>query len=561
MDTLKKIGPYQIIKRIAEGGMAEVFLGKTEARFGVSKLVAIKTTLQTGNPEQLKEMFFNEIRMSANLSHQNIVKIYDFGEFNNRGYMAMEYINGVTLRQLMTYLHEKQVRLSSSFILYIIHQVSLGLAYAYQSVDPQTGRQLKLIHRDISPHNILISFEGEVKIIDFGIATATKDKDLENGQVKGKVAYMSPEQVQGKDVNSASDIFALGVILWELMANRRFYSQTTVQDVKQAVSNFDIDKLSHANMEDRSEELIGILPIMLHQDLAKRAGDANELARLLGTVLSTLHPDFSALALADYLRDVFSAEYNANMEQIRASVAEDEKTMAVAATDITTTDQYGELDEFEIKIAEGSYHSGITLEKLTDITCPVPSTVMKPAPDMWGLGAKPKPPAEAIAVMPFYQFPKMRHAPQPKPSTATSFVKIFSVSFVVLLIGAITFGKIRFGEKRPALIVDADVPQLTSEQIQKLRMSFQQPAAAPAGTAASSATGKKSAAVASRKTLPKVRTIASAKPVKTVPQFAKIRKGKNGELDLSHFQNGVPYPSGTKCVTNCPIKISSEGNE
>ncbi|QDK44964.1 hypothetical protein DOM22_07200 [Bdellovibrio sp. ZAP7] len=561
MDTLKKIGPYQIIKRIAEGGMAEVFLGKTEARFGVSKLVAIKTTLQTGNPEQLKEMFFNEIRMSANLSHQNIVKIYDFGEFNNRGYMAMEYINGVTLRQLMTYLHEKQVRLSSSFILYIIHQVSLGLAYAYQSVDPQTGRQLKLIHRDISPHNILISFEGEVKIIDFGIATATKDKDLENGQVKGKVAYMSPEQVQGKDVTSASDIFALGVVLWELMANRRFYSQTTVQDVKQAVSNFDIDKLSHANMEDRSEELIGILPIMLHQDLSKRAGDANELARLLGTVLSTLHPDFSPLAFADYLRDVFSAEYNANMDQIRASVAEDEKTMAVAATDITTTDQYGELDEFEIKIAEGSYHSGITLEKLTDITCPVPSTVLKPAPDMWGLGPKPKPPVEAIAVMPFYQFPKMRQAPPAKPSTATSFAKIFSVSFVVLLVGAITFGKIRFGEKRPTLTVDADVPQLTSEQIQKLRMSFQQPVAQTTASDSAATTGKKSVTVANRKTLPKRRTIASAKPVRTAPQFAKIRKGKNGELDLSHFQNGVPYPSGTKCVTNCPIKISSEGNE
>lgn len=561
MDTLKKIGPYQIIKRIAEGGMAEVFLGKTEARFGVSKLVAIKTTLQTGNPEQLKEMFFNEIRMSANLNHQNIVKIYDFGEFNNRGYMAMEYINGVTLRQLMTYLHEKQVRLSSSFILYIIHQVSLGLAYAYQSVDPQTGRQLKLIHRDISPHNILISFEGEVKIIDFGIATATKDKDLENGQVKGKVAYMSPEQVQGKDVNSASDIFALGVVLWELMANRRFYAGTTVQDVKQAVSNFDIHDLSRDNMEDRAEEMLGILPIMLHQDLSKRAGDANELARLLGTVLSSLHPDFSPLALADYLRDVFSAEYNANMEQIRASVAEDEKTMAVAAADITTTDQYGELDEFEVKIAEGSYHSGITLEKLTDITCPVPSTVLKPAPDMWGLGPKPKPPAEAIAVMPFYQFPKMRPAPAAKPpSTATSFVKIFSISFVVLLVGAITFGKIRFGEKRTTLVVDADVPQLTPEQIQKLRMSFQQPVAAPTDSDATSGAGKKSQA-GIRKTLPKGRAIASAKNVRTSPPYAKIRRGKNGELDLSHFQNGVPYPSGTKCMTNCPIKISSEGNE
>jgi serine/threonine protein kinase len=562
MDTLKKIGPYQIIKRIAEGGMAEVFLGKTEARFGVSKLVAIKTTLQTGNPQQLKEMFFNEIRMSANLSHQNIVKIYDFGEFENRGYMAMEYINGVTLRQLMNYLRDNNERLSSSFILYIIHQASLGLAYAYQSVDPQTGRALKLIHRDISPQNILISFEGEVKIIDFGIATATKDKDLESsGQVKGKVAYMSPEQIQGKDVDSASDIFSLGIVLWELLANERFHSGTTVNDVKQSIINYDVDKLSKDNMQDRAEELLGILPIMLHQDLAKRARDANELARLLGTVLSSLHPDFSALALADYLRDIFSSDYQANLEQIRASIAEDEKTMVMnPAAEITTTDQYGELDEFEAKIAEGSYHSGVMLEKLTDLTSPLPSSVVTPAPDMWGLGPKPKPEVGPITVMPFYQFPKMRKMPQAK-SSSSSFVMIFAVAFVVLLMGGISTGKIRFGEKKPIPVADTDVPTLTPEMIQKLRLSVQQPITPTPTPATAEPSAKKAPTFATRKALQKSRGLASAKPEGKMVEPLKAKVLKKPKLDLAHFKNGIPYPSGTKCVTNCPIKITSEGGD
>jgi serine/threonine protein kinase len=552
MDTLKKIGPYQIIKRIAEGGMAEVYLGKTEARFGVSKLVAIKTTLQNGNPERLKEMFFNEIRMSANLNHQNIVKIHDFGEFNDRGYMAMEYINGVTLRQLMTHLREKNEHLSSSFVLYIIHQVALGLAYAYQSVDAQTGRQLKLIHRDISPHNILISFEGEVKIIDFGIATATKDKDLESsGQVKGKVAYMSPEQIQGKDVDSASDIFSLGIVLWELLTNERFFPGTTVADVKKAILAYDVDQIKTDKMADRSEELLGVLPIMLHQDLGKRAGDANELARLLGTVLSSLHPDFSALALADYLRDAFSEAYNENMQHIRDFISEAEKTMVEVATNTGPTEEYGDLDEFDTKIIEGSYRSRVVLEKLTE-SVPVHQSSATPQKDMWGSVDTSKNPSRALPAMPNYRLPKMPQKKQ-KPSAPFGIIIVFAVACAAVLMSGLSVGKSNLAETKAIPVPRVEVPSLAPILEQRAPTTVQQAAVNPATL------NKKAPVYANRKGHQKGRGIASTRGyVKDAP-LAKPMNGKKA-LDLEKFKYGLAYPSGTKCLQNCPIKIGSQGD-
>ncbi|WP_413560799.1 serine/threonine protein kinase [Bdellovibrio sp. HCB209] len=558
MNTLKKIGPYQIIKRIAEGGMAEVYLGKTVARLGVSKLVAIKTTLQSENPDQLREMFFNEIRLCANLNHQNIVKIHDFGEFENRGYMAMEYVNGVTLRELMSYLHFRNERLSSSFILYIIHQVSLALAYAYQSVDPQTGHPLKLIHRDISPHNILLSFEGEVKLIDFGIATAPQSKDMDTaGKVRGKVAYMSPEQVQGKELDSRTDIFSLGVVLWELLSNERFFAGTTVEEVKNSILSYNINQVSNVKIAGRADELLGILPIMLHQQTDKRAGDANELARLLGTVLSSLHPDFSALALADYLKDIFSTVYMNNLEQIRESAREDEKTIATAIAGAQLIEDTGDLDEFETKIMEGSYHRGISLEKLAPPAPPEVRSLLTTVHDTWGSVMAPRVPAK-ITVIPFYQFPKMRKAPV-KQRPPLALMAIFAISFVMVVASGISMTKLKFGQKQSQLVAAAEVPEVTPAMIQELRLSVQQQPANPEPVEPAITAPSKKTTAANRKAPTKGRNIASVKNGKTVAT-GKVVPGKKGALNLEHFKYGAPYPSGAKCLSNCPIKIGAQAD-
>ncbi|WP_413558532.1 serine/threonine-protein kinase [Bdellovibrio sp. HCB209] len=384
MTTQKKIGSYQIIKRIAEGGMAEVYLGMTESRFGVSKLVAIKTTLPNlPNIELYKEMFFKEIRVSANLNHQNIGKIYDFGMHEDRAYMVMEYIHGVTLRDLMAYHRDKEEPLSTAFILYIIHQVSVALAYAYQSVDPQTGTPLKLIHRDISPHNILVSFEGEVKIIDFGIAKASIEaEETQLGQVKGKVAYMSPEQINREELDNRTDIFSLGIVFWELLANARFFGGSNVGEVKDSIRLYDVMNLPTAIIKDRSEDLLSVLPRMLHQDPNQRASDANELARQIGTLLSSKHPDFSALALADYLKEVFAVTYKDTMEEIRNFVLEDEETMTISET-----------------ASAEEIMSILTHNSISD-----PSLLLRGGP-------LPPPPPEYTPPPPFFSTPRLRTAP------------------------------------------------------------------------------------------------------------------------------------------------------
>ncbi|WP_340597082.1 serine/threonine-protein kinase [Bdellovibrio sp. GT3] len=551
MNTPKKIGPYQIIKRIAEGGMAEVYLGKTESRFGVSKLAAVKTSLQDGDREKLKEMFFNEIRISANLSHQNIVKIYDFGEFENRGYMAMEYINGVTLRELMSYLQERNEKLSSSFVLYIIHQVSLALAYAYQSVDPQTGRQLKLIHRDISPHNILLSFEGEVKVIDFGIAKKQKDNALETaGQIKGKVAYMSPEQVQGQELDSGSDIFSLGVVYWELITNERFFPGTTTNDVKQSILAYAVSGLEKAKFQNRADELWDVLPIMLHQEPEKRASDANELARLLGTLLSALHPDFSALAFADYLKDIFSTTYNSNLEHIRQFVDYADRTVATEVDAEGFSEDVGELDEFDTKILEGSFSTGVILEKLASQLVP-PKPPELPAQSILTkmLSASPVPPrpvlkvdllAGSVPTIPFYRHPKR---PPPK-SGNFGFFTLCSIAVTAILFSGLTVGKSAIPLKNTEPVT-AVVAATTPTAFQKV--------SAPVVVEVKPATPvvmKKAPVLGKGKRSTKARMVAKApKPAKRAPA-GRTSQVKAKAFDMGNIRNGMAYPSGTKCV-NC----------
>ena len=367
--------------------MAEVYLGKSESRFGVSKLVAIKTTLpDEQNAELFKEMFFKEIRVSANLNHQNIVKIYDFGEHESRAYMVMEYIHGVTLRDLMAYHREIEKPLNTAFILYIVHQVALALGYAFHSVDPQTGSKLKLIHRDISPHNILISFEGEVKIIDFGIAKGSRDKELTQlGLVKGKVAYMSPEQINNEDTDQRTDIFSLGIVFWELLSNMRFFAASTVGEIKNAIRSYEVAHLSTSGIKDRSPELKNALGKMLHQNPEKRIDDANDVARLVGTLLSVKHPDFSALAFAEYLKTVFAVTHKDTMAEIKKFVVEDDQTMTISTTataeevmSMLTHGSFSESGESGTKGTGTGTNTALTLRGITVPPLPVTVTLNPP---------------------------------------------------------------------------------------------------------------------------------------------------------------------------------------
>ncbi|WNG28554.1 serine/threonine protein kinase [Cystobacter fuscus] len=217
------LGRYQLMGKLASGGMAEVYLAKAAGPMGFEKKLVVKRILpHLAEDESFIEMFFAEARLVAKLDHPNIVQIFDFGEADGSYFLAMEYVDGLNLRVLLKRVLAARERLPVALCAKIISAACEGLAYAHEFADPDTRTPLHLVHRDISPDNILVSTHGAVKLADFGIAKAANQLHrTQTGIVKGKVAYMPSEQLQGKSLDARTDIFALGVVLYELLSGRR----------------------------------------------------------------------------------------------------------------------------------------------------------------------------------------------------------------------------------------------------------------------------------------------------------------------------------------------------
>ena len=217
------LGRYELMGKLASGGMAEVYLAKAAGPRGFEKKLVVKRILpHLAEDASFIEMFFAEATLVAKLNHPNIVQIFDFGESNGAYFLAMEYIEGVNLRTLIKRVRVLGEKLPVALCAKLVSFVCEGLAYAHEFVEPETGTPLRLVHRDISPDNILVSAHGAVKLADFGIAKAANQLHrTETGVVKGKVAYMPPEQLQGKALDARADLFALGVVLYELLSGRK----------------------------------------------------------------------------------------------------------------------------------------------------------------------------------------------------------------------------------------------------------------------------------------------------------------------------------------------------
>ena len=226
----KQFGKYTLLRKLAAGGMAEIFLALHRSMAGFEKLVVIKRILPAMNRDQgFIDMLLHEARIAATLSHPNIVQIFDVGQVDGTYYIAMEHIHGEDIRSIVRGMRRKAVmEFPVEHALAIALGVCAGLAYAHDKRDLD-GRLLGIVHRDISPQNIVITFTGDVKIVDFGIAKSEKEttEDTQTGQLKGKVPYMSPEQAAGQELDLRSDIFAVGVVLFELTTGRRLFKGDT----------------------------------------------------------------------------------------------------------------------------------------------------------------------------------------------------------------------------------------------------------------------------------------------------------------------------------------------
>ena len=217
------VGRYSVVRHLASGGMAELFIAKQEAMGGFEKQVVLKL-LQPRYAENARvvSMFLDEARLAAKLNHPSIVHLYDVAEDGGLKYIAMEYIHGETVADIVKRGLAVNNYLPLEHAVHIVRQSAAGLAYAHALREPD-GRIVRIVHRDVSPTNILVSYEGQTKIVDFGIARAEDELREESGSRPGKASYMSPEQVRGDPTDYRSDIFSLGIILYELTLCQRLY--------------------------------------------------------------------------------------------------------------------------------------------------------------------------------------------------------------------------------------------------------------------------------------------------------------------------------------------------
>jgi serine/threonine protein kinase len=301
-------GEYKILKKIATGGMAEVFLAKRIGMKGFEKLLAIKRIHpQFSENEEFIAMFIDEAKLAAKLNHRNIVQIYDFGSQQDSYYIAMEYIFGKDLRSIMKKSKDRGEHLPLAQCAYIITEAAKGLEYAHTLKD-HFGKPLQIIHRDISPQNILLSYEGEVMLADFGIAkAASKSTETRAGVLKGKILYMSPEQAWGKTIDRRSDLYSLGVVLYEMATNRKIFDADSEFSMLEKVRNAEVEFPSDI-FESLPKNFLHIIKKALEKNPENRYQSAHEMRVDLENYLLTTQERLNEKIIADYLKRLFKDE-------------------------------------------------------------------------------------------------------------------------------------------------------------------------------------------------------------------------------------------------------------
>jgi eukaryotic-like serine/threonine-protein kinase len=319
-EVLKKFGRYFLLDQIARGGMAEIYRARLTSSEGASRLLVIKR-IQAGfgaNNEFL-QMFKSEIKVTMGFNHPNIVQLYDFGDEQGQPYIAMELVDGKNLRQFQSRFSELKKTFPIELAVTIIEQAASALNYAHGFKDKITGEPLNVVHRDISPQNILISWEGNIKIIDFGIAKATTNSESTRaGVIKGKPSYLAPEQIIGESLDGRSDIFALGIVFWELLAGKKLFAGDNDLAILKLIESCNSHVKAPSTINPRvPKELDYIVLKALTKQREKRYQTAEEFQRALHRFLYSYNPDFNPSDLAYYAKDLFKNEIVEDRKRIQ----------------------------------------------------------------------------------------------------------------------------------------------------------------------------------------------------------------------------------------------------
>ncbi len=304
----ERIGRYEVLRKIATGGMAELFLAKHVGMEGFEKVVAIKRILShLAYDEEFINMFRDEARLVAKLSHPNIVQIYDLGKSNDSYFIAMEYIPGRNLASIAKKARIRQEPLPPPYIARCIALACEALYYAHTRADLD-GRPMGIVHRDVSPQNIIVAFSGSVKLVDFGIAkAATKIAHTRAGVLKGKYAYMSPEQIKGEEIDARSDLFSVGIVLYELLCGKRpFEKDNSIQTLKAIVQEAHVDpRVINPQIPDG---LADIINKALSKNREVRYGSAQEVQIALEDFVTNTGERANNVVIGQWLSTLFEDE-------------------------------------------------------------------------------------------------------------------------------------------------------------------------------------------------------------------------------------------------------------
>ncbi len=306
-----KLGPYELFDHVGRGGMADIYRARSTDELGVVREVVVKEVLpHLTHSERLADLLASEAKLASRLDHPNVVRVETLGRDGELLYIAMEWVDGLDLRDLLRRCAREGVPLPIDLSLFMVREILKGLDYAHRAiVDDEEGVARRgIIHRDVSPSNILVSFDGEVKICDFGIARAhDEDRDSSFGEamIEGKAGYMSPEQARGEPLDPRADVFAAGIILWELVAGRRLYRAEGDEPLLEVARRAEIPALPDRGLP-LQDELVEILHKALSADREQRFASAGDMALALDGWVAAADLRANGRALRRFLESTFA---------------------------------------------------------------------------------------------------------------------------------------------------------------------------------------------------------------------------------------------------------------
>ncbi|MBA3499351.1 MAG: serine/threonine protein kinase, partial [Deltaproteobacteria bacterium] len=294
-----QLGRYQLVRHLASGGMADLWLARATGIEGFERHVAIKRIRkEQARDQRFVQMFLDEARLAASLHHNNIATVHDIGQTQGEYFFAMEWVHGEDLRKILMHASAREQYLPIEHVMTIVLAATAALHYAHE-------HKSQIVHRDVSPANIIVGYDGNVKVVDFGIAKAAhRGKETQSGAMKGKVAYMSPEQCVGQPVDRRSDIFSLGIVLYELVTVRRLFKAANDFLTMSAIIHGDIPPPSIIR-PGLPRELEAIIMKALAHERDDRFRTAEEMRAVLERFCTANHIRTSSTVLADYMRAMF----------------------------------------------------------------------------------------------------------------------------------------------------------------------------------------------------------------------------------------------------------------